>query len=78
MFYKGGYMGGMHGAWRIFWLLVIGAALFYVRQRPSERDDAPGCKLPEDPREVLRGRVASGAIIPQQYEEHKVLLDRDH
>ena len=36
MFYDGGYMGGMHGGWWIFWLLVIGAALFYVWQRPGE------------------------------------------
>ena len=35
-------------------------------------------KLPETPHEVLRGRLASGAITPQQYEEHKTLLDRDH
>ena len=78
MFYDGGYMGGMHGAWWIFWLLVIGAALFYVWQRPGRRGGAREDKLPEKPHEVLRGRLASGAITAQQYEEHKALLDRDH
>ena len=39
MFYDGGYMGGMHRAWWILWLLLIGAALFYVWQRPGRRGD---------------------------------------
>ena len=77
MFHDGGYMGGMHGGWWILWLLVIGIALFYVWQRPSRRGDAPEYKLPDDPHEVLRGRLARGAITPQQYEELKALLDRD-
>ena len=77
MFYDGGYMGGMHGGWWIFWLLVIGAAVFYALQRPARRDDGPGEQLQEKPHEVLRRRLASGAITPQQYEEHKTLLDRD-
>ena len=77
MFYDGGYMGGMHGAWWIFWLLVIGGALAYVWQRAGERGDAPGEKLPDKPHEVLRGRLASGEITAQQYEELKTLLDRD-
>ena len=78
MFYDGGYMVGMHGGGWIFLLLVIGAALFYVWQRPGRRGDVSGDKLPEKPHEVLRGRLASGAITAQQYEEHKALLDRDH
>ena len=78
MFHDGGYLGGMHGEWWILWLLVIGIALFYVWQRPSRRGDAPEYELPDDPHEVLRGRLASGAITPQQYEEPKALLDRDH
>ncbi len=77
MFYDGGYMGGMHGWWWLFWLLVIGASLIYVWQRPGRRGDAPKDKLPERPHEVLRRRLANGAITPQQYEEHKTLLDRD-
>ena len=80
MFYEG-YMGGMHGGWWFFWLLVIGAALFFVWQRSDRRGDAPGQtpqpKLQEKPHEVLRRRLASGEITPQQYEEHKILLDRD-
>ena len=78
MFHDGGYMVGMHGGWWIFLLLVIGAALFYAWQRPGRRGDVPGDKLPEKPHEVLRLRLASGAITAQQYEEHKALLDRDH
>ncbi len=60
MFHDGGYLGGMHGEWWILWLLVIGIALFYVWQRPSRRGDAPEYELPDDPHEVLRGRLARG------------------
>ena len=77
MFYDGGYMGGMHGGWWIFWLLVIGAALFYVWQRPARRVDGPADQLQEKPHDVLRRRLASGEITPQQYEEHKTLLGSD-
>ena len=78
MFYDGGYMGGMHGGWWIFLLLAIGVALFFAWQRPGRRGGRPAQKLPEKPHEVLRARLASGAITSQQYEEHKSLLDRDH
>ncbi|AOF87478.1 hypothetical protein BSY239_2860 [Hydrogenophaga sp. RAC07] len=77
MFNGYGYMMGMHGGWWIL-LLAIGAALFYVWQRPDpggkETDDTPR----ETPHQLLRRRLASGAITPQQYEEHKALLDRDN
>ena len=71
-------MVGMHGGGWIFLLLVIGAALFYGWRRLGWRDDGTGEKLQERPHEVLRRRLASGAITAQQYEEHKALLDRDH
>ena len=77
MFYDGGYMGGMHGGWWFFWLLVIGAALFYGWQRPGRRGDRTGAAPHETPHEVLRRRLASGEITPEQYEERKTLLDRD-
>ena len=77
MFNGYGYMMGMHCGWWIL-LLAIGAALFYVWQRPDpggkETDDTPR----ETPHQLLRRRLASGAITPQQYEEHKALLDRDN
>lgn len=78
MFNGYGYMMGMHGGWWILLLLAIGVALFYVWQRPEpggkEANDTPW----ETPHELLRRRLASGAITPQQYEEHKALLDRDN
>ena len=30
MFYDGGYyMGGMHGLWWLFWVVLIGVIVFY-------------------------------------------------
>ena len=77
MLHDGGYMGGMHGGWWIFLLLVIGAVLFHAWQRPGRRGDARADKPQDKPLELLRRRLASGAITAQQYEEHKTLLDRD-
>ena len=77
MFYDGAYMGGMHGGWWIFWVLLIAGALLYAWQRADRRGGGPADPPQESPHEALRRRLASGAITPQQYEEHKTLLDRD-
>ena len=77
MFFDGGYMGGMHGYWWLFWMLVVAATLFYGWERPGRRGNRPGATPQVKPHEVLRRRLASGEITPQQYEEHKALLDRD-
>lgn len=74
MFYDGGFfMGGMHFLWWIFWLALIGLIVFYGWGRPGE----PRRRPRETPHEVLRRRLASGEITPDQYEERKALLDRD-
>ena len=75
MFYNGSSMGAMMGGWWwwFIWPLVIGLLLFYGWGRPDGR----GRHLRETPHEVLRRRLANGEITPQQYEEHKALLDRD-
>lgn len=74
MFYDGGfYMIGMHALWWIFWLGLLGALVFYLWRRPN----APLHRPRESAHDVLRRRLASGDITPQQYEERKALLDRD-
>lgn len=76
MFYDNGYlMGGMHGLWWIFWLVLVGVLVLFVYGwgRPGERPRNPR----ETPHEVLRRRLASGEITTEQYEERKALLDRD-
>jgi putative membrane protein len=78
MGYNGGYMmGGMHGLWWLFWLVLLGVFLFAGwgtlggrRKRSSE--------LPRDtPHQLLHRRLASGEITPADYEARKSLLDRD-
>jgi putative membrane protein len=74
MFYDNGFfMGGMHGLWWIFWVVLLGVIVFYGWGRPRERHRGSR----ETPHEVLRRRLANGEITTDQYEERKALLDRD-
>lgn len=73
MFYDGGYMGGMHTWWWLFWVVLIGISLYSFRGRSAGR----GRGRRDDPHTILQRRLASGEITPQQYEERKALLDRD-
>ena len=74
MYFGDGFnMGGMHGLWWLFWIVLIGALVYATWGRPSERQRGPG----ETPHEVLRRRLANGEIDGQEYEQRKALLDRD-
>ena len=74
MFYDGGYyMGGMHGLWWFFWLALIGVLVFYGWGSPSVTRQ----RTRETPLDLLKRRLASGEIAPEQYEQRKALLDRD-
>ncbi len=74
MFYDGGfYMGGMHGLWWIFWVVLIGVLVYYTWGRPGEQRR----RLRETPQQVLQRRLANGEITPDEYEKRKALLDRD-
>jgi putative membrane protein len=74
MYYDGGYsMGGMHWIWWTFWIVLVGAIVFYRWGRPGDRGQSPG----ETPYEVLKRRLASGEISADEYGKTKALLDRD-
>lgn len=74
MFYDGGFfMGGMHGFWWIFWLLLLCVLVFWIWSRPGEGRRRPR----ETPIEILQRRLASGEIGADEYEKRKALLDRD-
>lgn len=75
MFYDGGYMmGGMHGLWWVLWIAVlIGLVAFYVWGPPgARRRDAR-----DTPLDMLKRRLASGELSPEEYEKRKALLDGD-
>jgi putative membrane protein len=75
MFYDGGgFMGGMHWFWWIFWIGLVGAVAYYGWGR---RSGEAGRRPHEAPHDVLKQRLASGAITPEEYEKRKALLDRD-
>jgi putative membrane protein len=74
MYYDGGYyMGGMHGLWWIFWVVLVGVLIFYGWGRSGEQRRRPR----ETPQQVLQRRLADGEITSEEYEKRKVLLDRD-
>ena len=74
MSYDGGfYMGGMHGLWWIFWVVLMGILVYYSWGRPGEQPRRPR----ETPQQVLQRRLANGEITPDEYEKRKALLDRD-
>ncbi|MDO8264418.1 SHOCT domain-containing protein [Polaromonas naphthalenivorans] len=69
----GYYMVGMHAFWWIFWIILVVSILFSGRGRSERRHD----RGRETPHEVLRRRLANGEIKPEEYEQHKALLDQD-
>ena len=74
MFYDGGYiMGGMHGLWWIFWVVMIGLLVFYRWGRSGQQRR----RSLETPLEGLQRRLASGEITTEEYEKRKLLLVRD-
>ena len=74
MFSDGGYyMGGMHGLWWFVWIVLIGVLVFYSWRRPDDRRR----ETRETPHEVLKRRLANGEISAEEYEQRKLLLDRD-
>lgn len=74
MFYDGNaYMGGMHGLWWLFWVFLIGVLFFTNWGRPEGQRRRPR----ETPLQILRRRMASDEITPDEYEKRKALLDHD-
>lgn len=74
MFNDGAYsMGGMHGLWWIFWVVLIGLLLFCVWGRPGA-----GRRRPRDtPLALLQRRLAGGELSAEEYDKRKALLVRD-
>jgi putative membrane protein len=69
-FGNGFYMGGMHGLWWLFWIVLI-AAVWSMRRGVVASGRRRGST--ETPHEVLRRRLASGEIDAQEYEQRKGL-----
>ena len=78
MMYDGGYtVGGMHGLWWLFWLVLLAALLFGSWGRLGGRRNRSRETSRDTPHELLHRRLAGGEITPAEYEERKSLLDRD-
>ncbi len=69
----GYYMVGMHTFWWIFWVILILMILFGGWGTAERRQS----RARETPHEVLRRRLANGEIKPDEYVQHKVLLDEN-
>ncbi|MBX3608802.1 MAG: SHOCT domain-containing protein [Hydrogenophaga sp.] len=74
MFYDHGYMAGMHLGWWLVWL-VIGVGVFLVlRNSGTSRDASQGPTPPDTPMDILKRRLASGDITPEEFEQRAALL----
>jgi putative membrane protein len=67
------FMGGMHWFWWLFWLALIGVIACYGWGQSNSRRYGPR----ETPHAVLKRQLANGEISTEEYEQRKVLLDRD-
>ncbi|PEN11497.1 hypothetical protein CRI94_15600 [Longibacter salinarum] len=68
-------MWGMHGFWWIFWILLIGLAIWTFVRRPGA--DSISTSSDETPLERLQKRYADGEISTEEYEDRKERLERD-
>lgn len=68
-----GYMMGAHVFGWLLWVGVLVAVLVFALTR-RKRDPKPPRETPLD---ILKRRLASGELSPEDYEKRKALLDRD-
>ncbi|MCC8425495.1 SHOCT domain-containing protein [Mucilaginibacter sp. UR6-11] len=70
MFYSY-YFGGMHLIWWFLWMML----LFWIFVTPY---DIPGQRRKKDtPLDILKKRLASGEITPEEYREKKSIIEND-
>jgi putative membrane protein len=66
------YWWGMSFIWWMFWIAAI--AIFFSLATPVWRSNA---RIYEDPLSILRRRYAAGELTTAEYEERKLLLQKD-
>lgn len=66
-----GWIGGMHMAWWVFWILMI--ILFFAFMEAEPKHKAK--RRREKPLDILKQRYASGEITTEEYEERKSRLE---
>ena len=79
MGYDGGYymMGGMHGLWWLFWVVLLAVLAFGVWGRAGGQRNRLGEAPRDTPHELLHRRLAGDDITSAEYEERKSLPDQD-
>ena len=69
MFFSDGYwMMGMHVFWWLVWIAGLGVLAVLVLGGRAQAG--------ETPRQVLKRRLASGEISPEEYQQRRALLNR--
>jgi putative membrane protein len=56
--------------WFLFWVTVVGLAVWLIRTWPR-RD----VRFPQDPLDILRRRLATGEITEQQFNDVRKVLE---
>ena len=70
-FYEGYHFWGMHLFWWIIWVVIFIWIFATPYEIPGER------KRKNSPLDILQKRYAGGSITKEEYEERKVILERD-
>ena len=71
MMYNGYHLWGMHIIWWFIWIIL----LIWIFATPY---DIPGQKNKKDaPLDLLQKRFASGQITTEEYQEKKIILQKD-
>ena len=68
----GWWFFGMHFFWWLFWVVLIVTLLTTVTPVPKRR-----AKSGERALDILQRRYAAGELTTQEYEERKLVLERD-
>ena len=66
-----GWIGGMHMAWWVFWILLIILFFAFLEAEPKQKAK----RRRENPVDILKRRYAAGEITTEEYEERKGRLE---
>jgi putative membrane protein len=69
--YEGYHFWGMHSIWWIIWIIILFSFFAAPHRFPNKKSKK------ETALDLLKKRFASGQITKEEYNEHKVILEKE-